>query len=64
MTSGAGQTPIISLCLSAKFLRVIDAWNAAQPDPPPSRSEAIRFALYVRLIAPGLLSIEANEKLK
>jgi Arc/MetJ-type ribon-helix-helix transcriptional regulator len=31
--------------LSEDLSRQIDAWIAAQPEPRPSRSEAIRFAL-------------------
>jgi cell division septation protein DedD len=34
----------------------LDAWIASQPDPKPSRSEAIRIGLKAWLIGLGLMS--------
>jgi Arc/MetJ-type ribon-helix-helix transcriptional regulator len=40
-----GKTPVASLRLPDQLRGRIDAWIAAQPDPQPSRSEAIRRLL-------------------
>jgi Arc/MetJ-type ribon-helix-helix transcriptional regulator len=45
----SGQTPIHALRLPEELRTKIDAWIAAQPEPRPSRSEAIR-----RLLAEAL----------
>ena len=37
------------------LLAAVDAWAAAQPDPKPSRPEAIRVALKEWLAGMGLL---------
>jgi Arc/MetJ-type ribon-helix-helix transcriptional regulator len=42
---GNDKEMIRSARLSEDLSRRIDAWIAAQPEPRPSRSEAIRFAL-------------------
>jgi Arc/MetJ-type ribon-helix-helix transcriptional regulator len=44
-----GKTPIAALRLPETMSLQIDAWIAAQPEPRPSRSEAIR-----RLLAKAL----------
>jgi Arc/MetJ-type ribon-helix-helix transcriptional regulator len=44
--STPGRPNVRSARLSEDLSRQIDAWIAAQPEPRPSRSEAIRFALH------------------
>ena len=39
-----------------EILHAFDAWIAAQPEPRPSRPEAIRLALKDRLTGLGLLN--------
>ncbi len=46
-----GQTPHATLRLPAELREGIDAWIAQQPDPKPSRSEAIRRLLEIGLRA-------------
>ena len=47
--------PIDELRLSENLSRRIDAWIAAQPEPRPTRPEAIR-----RLLAEALGKVEAK----
>lgn len=42
--------------MPVEIAAAIDAWITAQPDPKPSRPEAIRFALRDWLIGQGCLS--------
>lgn len=44
-----GKTPISAIRLHPELRAELDAWIARQPDPKPSRSEAIR-----RLLERGL----------
>jgi hypothetical protein len=44
--STPGRPNVRSARLPEDLSRQIDAWIAAQPEPRPSRSEAIRFALH------------------
>ena len=50
-----GQTPVTSIRLPPDVLDGMAAWIAAQPDPQPSRSAAINFALRDWLIGLGYL---------
>jgi Arc/MetJ-type ribon-helix-helix transcriptional regulator len=56
-----GKTPIISLRLPDDYREAIDAWIAEHPDPKPSRSEAIRFALKDWLTGLRLLPSDKQE---
>lgn len=48
-----GKTPVISLRLAHDLREGLDAWISEQPDPLPTRSAAIRYALEEWLIAKG-----------
>jgi hypothetical protein len=41
---------------SPQMVRALDAWIASQPDPEPSRAEALRIGLKDWLIGLGLMS--------
>jgi len=45
----------IHLTLAPSYIEPLDAWIAAQPEPRPSRPEAIRLALKDWLTGLGLL---------
>jgi Arc/MetJ-type ribon-helix-helix transcriptional regulator len=47
------MTKTRSVRLSEDLSRLIDAWIAAQPEPRPSRSEAIRLILSQALDKPA-----------
>lgn len=50
-TTGTGQT--IGVRMLPELVSPLDAWIAAQPDPKPSRPEAIRHALTDWLTGQG-----------
>jgi hypothetical protein len=50
-----GRTPVSGFRLGRDLIATLDAWIAAQPDPKPSRSEAIRIALSEWLKSKGFL---------
>jgi len=49
---------LIGVRLQARPLDALDTWIAAQPEPRPSRPEAIRVALKDWLTGLGLLKTE------
>jgi len=50
-----GKGELIGVRLHEPMLGAIDAWIAGQPDPKPSRPEAIRTGLKSWLVDIGLL---------
>ena len=58
-----GVTPISNLRLAPELRAKIDAWIAAQPEPQPSRSEAIRRLLAQALDKPADAGSIATEDL-
>jgi hypothetical protein len=50
-----GTTPISNIRLPDELRVAVDEWRATQPDPQPSRSEAIRLILKDWLIGHGHL---------
>jgi hypothetical protein len=48
-----GKTPLVALRLPGALSFQIDEWIAAQPEPRPSRSEAIRRLLAEALAKPA-----------
>lgn len=48
-----GQGVPVQVRLHPNALQPLDAWIAAQPDPKPSRPEAIRYALTDWLTSQG-----------
>ena len=54
-----GVTPHQGVRMSEGLLAGIEAWRDAQPDPKPSRAEAIRRILTEHLRARGFLKGEA-----
>ena len=52
-TTGRGEG--VLLRLHAPLLEPLDTWIAGQPEPRPSRSEAIRRALRDWLVGQGVL---------
>lgn len=52
-TTGTGQT--VGVRLLPPLLDPLDAWIATQPDPKPSRPEAIRYALTDWLTGQGFV---------
>lgn len=62
---GRGRPPVnatsIHLTLPPADLRVLDAFIAAQPDPKPSRPEAIRRMLADCLGGMGYIDAEAPD---
>jgi Arc/MetJ-type ribon-helix-helix transcriptional regulator len=50
-----GTDPLLNFRSPPELTHALDAWIASQPEPRPSRSEAIRYALRDWLIGLGLL---------
>ena len=50
-----GRNPITGVRLAPELTQAVEAWIAAQPDPKPSRSEAVRLALTDWLTGLGYL---------
>ncbi len=51
-----GKGELVGVRLHEPMLGAIDAWIAEQPEPKPSRPEAIRNGLKSWLVGLGLLS--------
>jgi len=56
-----GQGTQIQVRLQPELLEPLDSWIAEQPEPRPSRPEAVRFALRDWLIGIGLISIKSDK---
>jgi hypothetical protein len=51
--AATGKTPLVALRIPAALSSRLDAWIVAQPEPRPSRSEAIRRILSQSLGKPA-----------
>jgi hypothetical protein len=50
-----GKGTLVGVRVLPNLLSALDTWIAAQPDPKPTRPEAIRYALRDWLISQGVL---------
>jgi hypothetical protein len=57
-----GVDPMLNFRSPPALTAALDAWIAAQPEPRPSRSEAIRSLLAVALDKPAALTSASTEK--
>ncbi len=57
-----GQGLSINVRLLPTLLTALDSWIAAQPEPRPTRPEAIRYALRDWLISHGLIKISNDRE--
>ena len=57
-----GKTPVHALRLPDHLRERVDAWIAAQPEPQPARSEAIRRLIEQALAAHLRTEAEAAER--
>lgn len=56
-----GKGVQVQVRLQPDLLAALDAWIAEQPEPKPSRPEAIRYALRDWLIGMGMLALDDKE---
>jgi Arc/MetJ-type ribon-helix-helix transcriptional regulator len=55
------DTDLVTSRVPRSIIQAIDAWIAAQPEPRPSRSDALRLALHDWLTGLGLLPGDDTE---